>query len=111
MSNSHSIRITLNIKDKRIKFSNDCISHKNSRGIECLVYKGTLSPKDPHFFPKCGCVNKYYDIIKHRFKCIRIKLPRVSNPKTFLDLRKQRTLLKRCKHTVTVSSSIVKVNH
>lgn len=111
MSNSHSIRITLNIKDKRIKFSNNCVSHKIIRGIKCLVYKGSLSTKSPEFCPKCGCVNKYYDIIKHGFKCIRIKLPRVSNQRTFLDLRKQRYLCKHCKHTFTVSTSIVKDNH
>lgn len=88
MSNSDSIRITFIIKDRRIKFSNNCVSHNIIGGIKCLVYKGSLSTKSPDFCPKCGGANKYYDIIKHGFKCLRIKLPRVSNQRTFLDLRK-----------------------
>lgn len=111
MSISHSIRITLNIKDKRIKFSNNCVSHKLIRGVQCLVFKGFLSPKSPDFCPKCGCVNQHFDIIKHGFKCIRIKMPRVLNQKTFLDLSKQRYLCKHCNHTFTLSTSAVKDNH
>ena len=71
-----------------------------------------LSPqKTPDSCPKCGCVNQHFDIIKHGFKSIRVKMPRVSNQRTFLDLRKQRYLCKHCSHTFTVSTSIVKDNH
>lgn len=111
MSMSHSIRLILNIKDKRVKFSKNCVFKKCINGIQCLVYKGTLSPNTPDSCPKCGCVNQHFDIIKHGFKSIRIKMPRVSNQRTFLDLRKQRYLCKHCSHTFTVSTSIVKDNH
>lgn len=111
MSNSHSIRITLNIKDKRINFSENCVSHKIIRGVKCLVFKGTLSLKAPRSCPLCGCLNQSHDIIKHGFKTIRIKMPRVSNQRTFLELKKQRYRCKHCLHTFTLSSSIVKDNH
>ena len=108
---SHSIRLLLNIKDKRVKFSKNYLFKKTIKGTQCLIFRGTLSPKTPDLCPKCGCINHQFDIIKHGFKLIRIKLPRVSNQRTFLELKKQRYLCKHCDHTFTISTSIVKDNH
>ena len=111
MLNSHSLRITLNIKDKRIDFSDNCVSHKIFPCVKYLVFKGTLSLKAPRSCPICGSMNQSHDIIKHGSKTIRIKMPRISNQRTFLELKKQRYRCKHCLHTFTLSSSIVKDNH
>lgn len=86
MSTSHPIRLILDIKDKIIKFSKNCIFKKCINGIQCLVDKGTLPPNTPDSCPKCECVNQHFDIIKHGFKSIRITMPRISNQRTFLDV-------------------------
>lgn len=111
MSISHSIRNILNIKDQRITFNENVTSHQLIGGVQSLVFNATLAPHSPSFCPKCGCVNESFDIIKHGFKTIHIKLPRVSNQRTFLFLKKQRYFCKHCSHTFTVSTDCVEDNH
>lgn len=111
MSISNSIRLTLNLKDKNIKFKENFVEEVNIKGIDTLVYSGTLSPDAPSFCPKCGCINKNYDIIKHGSKTVNIKMPRMSNRKVILRLKKQRYYCKQCQKTFLAQSNCVDFNH
>ncbi len=111
MSISNSIRLTLNLKDKNIKFKENFVEEVNIKGVDTLVYSGTLSPDAPSFCPKCGCINKNYDIIKHGSKTVNIKMPRVSNRKVILRLKKQRYYCKQCQKTFLAQSNCVDFNH
>lgn len=111
MSISNSIRLTLNLEDKNITFSNNPVKEQKINGVVTLVYYGKLSPKAPFSCPKCGCLNQNYDIIKNGSKLVNIKLPRISNRKVILRLKKQRYLCKHCQKSFSAQSSCVDFNH
>ena len=110
MSISHSIRLVLNIKDKNIKFDENFVVEEKIKEVETLIYKGTLSPKAPDYCPKCGCENSKFDIIKNGSKLVDIKLPRISNRKVILRLKKQRYFCKHCIRSFCAQSSCVDFN-
>ena len=110
MSISNCIRLTLNIKDKNIKFTENSVKEENINGVVSLIYNGILSPDAPAFCPKCGCLNEHYDIIKHGSKIVNIKLPRISNRKVILRLKKQRYFCKQCMKTFSAETSCVDFN-
>lgn len=74
------------------------------------VYCGTLSPEVSPFCPKCGCLNKKYDIIKNGSKTVSVRLPRISNRKVLLRLKKQRYLCKHCLITFSAETPCIDFN-
>ena len=76
-----------------------------------LVYTGTLSPQTPKYCPKCGCINENYSIIKNGTKFTERKVPKVSNIRTIVRLRKQRYYCKNCSQTFVANTDLVKFNH
>jgi len=101
-------KIILNIKDKNIKFYNNCLNKQKINKNDTLIFHGYLT-YIPDFCPICGCINNgFNDIIKWNFKrnC-KIKIPNVSKYKAILLLDKQRFLCKNCNHTFTASTNFV----
>ena len=43
MSITHSILSALNLKDPHLHFSEDCVSSQSIRGVDSLVFSGSLS--------------------------------------------------------------------
>lgn len=111
MSISNCIRELLNIKDKNIVFSDNCISFKKEDDIETQFIKGTLVNNIPSHCHKCGCVNELYSLIKNGTKTVSVKLPKVSNKKTVLLLKKTRYYCKVCKSTFIDQTDTVKPYH
>lgn len=111
MSISNSIRISLNIKDPNITFDQNFVQEVPINGIISLVYNASLSPEAPSVCPKCGIINQNYDIIKNGSKYVHIKMPRVSNLKTILKLKKQRYLCKHCNHSFSAQTNLTDFRH
>ena len=107
MSITHSILSALNLKDPHLHFSEDCVSSQSIRGVDSLVFSGSLSYDPPSSCPLCGSSNPGSAIIKHGTKSSLITLPSVSRRPAYLRLKKQRFLCKHCGHTFTASTSIV----
>ena len=107
MSITHSILSALNLKDPHLHFSEDCVSSQSIRGVDSLVFSGSLSYDPPSSCPLCGSSNPGSAIIKHGTKSSLLTLPSVSRRPAYLRLKKQRFLCKHCGHTFTASTSIV----
>ena len=107
MSITHSIVSALNLKDPHLHFSEDCVSSQSIRGVDSLVFSGSLSYDPPSSCPLCGSSNPGSAIIKHGTKsslitpAFRFPPPRLSPPP------KTTPLCKHCGHTFTASTSIV----
>ncbi len=78
MSITHSIVSALNLKDPHLHFSEDCVSSQSIRGVDSLVFSGSLSYVPPSSCPLCGSSNPGSAIIKHGTKSSLITLPSVS---------------------------------
>lgn len=111
MSISNSIRLSLNIKDPNIHFSENCVHEEVIHSSLALIYSATLSASPPDVCPICGTINESHSIIKNGSKLVNIKLPRVSNRTTILRLKKQRFLCRSCLHSFSLHSDICKPNH
>lgn len=111
MSISHSIRLTLNIKDQNIHFQNNFLTEEIIDQTSTLIYHGYLSPATPKYCVKCGVSNSNFDIIKNGKKIVNIKMPRVSNQKTILRLAKQRYYCKHCEQTFSADTSLTDFKH
>ena len=111
MSMYNCISKTLNIKDNNITFENNCLTEEYRENSKVLVYTGTLSPQTPKCCPKCGCINENYSIIKNGTKFTETKVPKVSNIRTIVRLRKQRYYCKNCNQTFVADTNLVKFNH
>ncbi len=108
LSHNYSIRILLNIKDKNIFFKENFVSNKIIKGINSKVFHATLTYK-PQYCSCCG--NKKEPIIKYGFsKPSLITLPKVSNFNTYISLKKQRFLCKKCNSTFIATSHFIQEN-
>lgn len=109
MSQSNYTRNILNIKDKNIKFEENCLETITINKIHIKVFHGKLT-YTPSKCPNCNCIyeSNPETIIKYGYKknC-KIKLPKVSNFNTILVLDKQRFLCKYCNSTFTAETSLV----
>ena len=108
MSISNSIRLTLNIKDLNITFSEDYLKEEKIKDVLALVFNGKLSPAAPGSCPCCGTVNKDHSIIKNGSKEVMIKMPKVSERMTFLKLKRQRYFCRSCNRTFSAKTDLVK---
>ena len=109
MSHSNYTRNILNIKDENITFEENCLKEVNIKGKIVKVFHGKLS-YIPDVCPKCGCLyeSNPETIIKYGFKknC-NIKLDKISNYSTILELDKQRFFCKYCESTFIATTNVV----
>ncbi len=109
MSHNYFIRILLNIKDKNISFEKNFISDKIIKKINSKIFHPKLTYK-PEYCP-C-CCNKEEPIIKYLFnKPLLITFPKVSNFNTYMSLKKQRFLCKKCNSTFIATFIFVQENY
>ena len=107
MSYNDYIRNLLNIKDKNIYFNENLIQEKVIKGRNTKIIFAILT-YIPNYCPLCGVVNESHnDIIKWGFKSCKIKIPKVSNCNTLLNLYKQRFYCKHCNNTFIAETSLV----
>lgn len=108
MSHTNCISTLLDLKDKNITFSKNCIQETQIKNVRSKLILGTLS-----FQPtRCYHCGHSFDsnIIKHGFKTSRIKLVKISGFDAYLDLKKQRYKCRHCDRTFTLETSFVNPN-
>ncbi|WP_318767169.1 ISL3 family transposase [Lactiplantibacillus carotarum] len=101
MSQDHSTRVLLQIKDPNIS---QLIAHAPEDGG--LRVSGVLT-YDIKRCPRCGQTT----MLKNGLKTVRIRLPRVSELTTILNLKKQRFICKACGNTVLAETALVEKQH
>lgn len=107
MSYNDYIRNLLNIKDKNIYFNENLIENKIIKGKNTKIIYAILT-YIPNYCPLCGVINESNnDIIKWGFKVCKIKIPKVSNCNSLLNLHKQRFYCKHCSNTFIAQTSLV----
>ena len=108
MSHTNCISTLLDLKDKNITFSKNCIQETQIKNVRSKLILGTLSFQPTHCY-HCG---HSFDsnIIKHGFKTSRIKLVKISGFDAYLDLKKQRYKCRHCDRTFTLETSLVNPN-
>ena len=106
MSQSHSIRFALDIKDKNITFGKNNCSEKRIKGKQSKVFYGTLTYHPTHC-ANCGMENDSYSIIKYGFKTSRLTLNSTTHYPTYLALKKQRFYCKNCQTTFSAETKEV----
>ena len=111
MSNNDYILNLLNIKDKNITIFNNKVEEKVIKGVNYKIIEGILT-YTPEACPCCGVANvSSEDIIKWGFrKNCKIKIPSISNCKSFLILHKQRFFCKHCHNTFIAETNLVNRN-
>ena len=105
MSINNCILKTLNMEDKNIKFFENFVEERKIKGKRCLVYKGYLE-NNYDFCPECGCINEN-TIVKNGTRKSLIKIPKISELNSYLELKKQRYKCLNCSKRFTAQTSIV----
>ena len=105
MSISNSILKSLNMEDKNVIFNEFFIENRKIKGKKVLVYKGYLK-NDYEYCPVCGCINDN-SIVKNGTRKSLIKIPKVSELISYLELTKQRYKCKNCNKRFTAKTNIV----
>ena len=104
MSDLNYITEMLELKDKNIKFFENCYHKEKIKGVYHKVFDGILTYQ-PLCCEKCGVAfdNKFE---KHGFITSNIEIPDVSGFKTILRLKKQRYLCKHCGKAFTLRDNV-----
>ena len=104
MSDLNYITEMLELKDKNIKFFENCYHKEKIKGVYHKVFDGILTYQ-PLCCEKCGVAfdNKFE---KHGFITSNIKIPDISGFKTILRLNKQRYLCKHCGKAFTLRDNV-----
>ena len=105
MSISNSILKSLNMEDKNVIFNENFVENRKIKGIKVLVYKGYLK-NNYEYCPVCGCINDN-SILKNGTRKSLIKIPKVSELISYLELTKQRYKCKMCNKRFTAQTNIV----
>lgn len=105
MSLSNCITNLLNFKEKNLIFNENFFESRIINGARCTIIKGYLK-NDFEYCPKCGCINENTIIKKGRKKCL-IKINKISEINSYLELDKQVYKCKNCNHKMVAQSSIV----
>ena len=105
MSLSNSITKLLNMEDHNLIFSENFIEERKIKGKRCIVILGYLK-NDFDFCPKCGCINDNSIIKKGIDKCL-IKINKISEVTSYLELNKQIYKCKNCNKKFTSQSNII----
>ena len=104
MSDLNYITEMLELKDKNIKFFENCYHKEKIKGVYHKFFDGILTYQ-PLCCEKCGVAfdNKFE---KHGFITSNIKIPDISGFKTILRLNKQRYLCKHCGKAFTLRDNV-----
>ena len=104
MSDLNYITEMLELKDKNIKFFENCYHKEKIKGVYHKVFDGILTYQ-PLCCEKCGVAfdNKFE---KHGYITSYIKIPDISGFKTILRLKKQRYLCKHCGKAFTLRDNV-----
>lgn len=105
MSITNSITKLLNMEDKNLNFNENFLEERKIKGRRSLIIKGYLS-NSFKCCPKCGCINNN-SIIKKGTKTCMIKINKISELTSYLELTKQMYKCKNCNKRFISTSSIV----
>ena len=105
MSISNFITNLLNFKENNLIFNENFLERRNIKNKECFVIKGYLF-NNFEFCPKCGCINED-TIIKKGTKVSLIKINKISEITSYLELNKQVYKCKNCNKKITSITNIV----
>ena len=99
MSINNSILKLLNMKDSNLIFDENFCQERNIKNKRSLIIKGYLK-NEFEYCPCCGCINNS-TIIKYGSKTCLIKIPKISELDSYLELKKQKYLCKNCNKRMT----------
>ena len=102
MSINNCILKSLNIKEENVNFKENFVEERIIKGKRSLVCMGYLS-NNIIKCPKCNSTN----IKKNGTRKSLIKIPKVYELNSYLELEKQRYYCKDCKYTITAKTNIV----
>ena len=105
MSLSNSITILLNMEDKNLNFNENFLDERIIKGKRCLIIMGYLK-NDFEYCPHCGCINNK-SIIKKGIETSLIKINKLSELTSYLELKKQVYKCKNCNRKITSQSNII----
>ena len=105
MSINNCILKTLNMEDPNIIFNDFFVEERQIKGKRSLVYLGYLE-NNFEYCPKCGCINDE-TIVKNGTKSSLIKIPKISELNSYLELKKQKYKCKNCNKRFTASTNVV----
>lgn len=105
MSIINSITKLLNMEDENLIFNENFFEERIIDDKRCFVITGYLK-NDLEFCPKCGCVNDN-SITKKGIETSLIKINKISEITSYLELKKQVYKCKCCKRKTTAQSNIV----
>ena len=102
MSITNCILKTLNMEEKNITFYENFVEERNIKGKRSLVYMAYLSNE----VSKCPYCNSQ-NVKKNGTRKSLIKIPKISELNSYLEIEKQRYYCKNCKRTITAKTNIV----
>ena len=105
MSLSNSITKLLNFKENNLIFNENFFESKTIKNKKFFVIKGYLF-NNYEYCPKCGCINENTIIKKGIDKCL-IKINKISEMTSYLELNKQIYKCKNCNKKFTAQSNII----
>jgi len=105
MSITNSITKLLNMEDKNLKLNENFLEERRNNGKRYLVIKEYLS-NSFKCCTKCGCINNN-SIIKKGTKLCMIKINKISELTSYLELTKQMYKCKNCNKRFISESNIV----
>ena len=105
MSITYSITKLLNMEDNNLYFDENFYEERTINDKRCTIIKGYLS-NNLEYCPKCGCKNEN-TIIKKGFDICLIKINKISEIISYLELRKQIYKCKHCNRKTTAQTNIV----
>ena len=105
MSISNSILKILNMEDENVIFNENFVENRKINNKRINIFKGYLK-NDYEYCPICGCINDN-SIVKNGTKKSLIKIPKVSEIDSFLELNKQTYKCKMCNKRFTAQTNIV----
>ena len=93
------------MKDNNLNFNENFLDERKIKGQRCLVIMGYLK-NDLDFCPHCGCINNGTIIKKGTETCL-IKINKISELTSYLELKKQVYKCKNCNRKIISQSNIV----
>ena len=105
MSINNSILKLLNMKDSNLIFDENFCEERNIKNKRSLIIRGYLK-NEFEYCPCCGCINDE-TIIKYGTKTCLIKIPKISELDSYLELKKQKYLCKICNKRMTATTTEV----
>ena len=105
MSITNSITKLLNMEEENLIFSENFLDQRYIKGKKCQIIIGYLK-NEFDYCPKCGCVNEQTIIKKGIDKCL-IKINKISELTSYLQLTKQVYKCKNCNKKFVSETNIV----